>query len=265
MALKTRNEGRLLVLDVDGVMIDPRGSFETCAGAAIREAAPGLAWSDELYRRFKRLPGFNNDFRMCAAALALFEAGGMGGIEEALRSARPLPPGVEERIRETEPRCKERVQFHYRGVAHLERPLVTLPELEALEGWDVAILTGRPPEEMALAFGVLGFELPAACDSRPEFRKPAPGGLLHLADRFGAGSVHFVGDTIDDATCLARARERRPGLALTFVAVGGLRHEIAGPGDLAFPTLREFLADLSGHRSTARGPAAGRPAGGELL
>jgi phosphoglycolate phosphatase-like HAD superfamily hydrolase len=223
-------------------MIDPCGSFEKCAGTAIRELAPGVAWSDELYWRFKRLPGFNNDFRMTAAAAALFGEGGMGALERALADGGALPPHIEGRIRETEPRCKELVQFYYRNVVHLELPLVTLPELEAIAGWDVAILTGRPPEEMGMAFKVLGFELPAVCDSRPEFRKPAPGGLLHLADAHGARVVYFVGDTIDDATCLARARAARPGLALTFVAVGRLRGEIAGPRDPMHASLREFLA-----------------------
>jgi len=239
--MKRWNEGRLLALDVDGVMIEPCGSFESCAGAAIRELAPGIVWSDELYWRFKRLPGFNNDFRMVAAVAALFAAGGMDGLTTALEAGR-LPPGIEERIEETEPACKARVQHHYKDVAHLERPLITLAELESLTGWDVAIMTGRPPEELAMAFRVLGFELPAACDSKPEFRKPAPGGLLHLADTFGATRVYFVGDTIDDATCLASAHAERPGLDLNFVAVGKLRHEIAKPGDLKHENLREFIA-----------------------
>jgi len=241
--MKTWNQGRLLALDVDGVMIEPCGSFESCAGAAIRELAPGIAWSDELYWKFKRLPGFNNDFRMVAAAVSLFGAGGMEALTAALDAGR-LPPGTEERIEETEPACKARVQHHYKDVAHLERPLITLAELESLTGWDVAIMTGRPPEELAMAFRVLGFELPAACDSRPEFRKPAPGGLLHLADEFKATRVHFVGDTIDDATCLANARAARPDLDLTFVAVGKLRHEIAAPRDLQYASLREFVTSL---------------------
>jgi HAD superfamily hydrolase (TIGR01549 family) len=240
MPPKTWNEGRLLVLDVDGVMIDPCGSFEKCAAMAISELAPGLAWSEDLYWRFKRMPGFNNDFRMVAAAVAIFADGGMEGLEKAIRGG--PPPRLESQIRDLEQRCKERVQFHYHGVQRMELPLITLAELEALEGWDVAILTGRPPEEMPLAFDVLGFELPAACDSTPEFRKPAPGGLLHLADRYGASRVFFVGDTIDDATCLAKAREARPDLDLIFVAVGELRSEIAAADDLAFPTLRDFLA-----------------------
>jgi hypothetical protein len=51
-----------------------------------------------------------------------------------------------------------------------------------------------------------------------------------------------VGDTTDDATCLRRARELRPRLDLTFVAVNKLRDEIAQPGDLSYATLRDFLS-----------------------
>jgi len=248
MALGRWNEGRLLVLDVDGVLIDPCGSFEKCAAMALAEIAPGLPWSDELYWTFKRVPGFNNDFRLTAAAVALHEFGQINnGLHEHLKGGfEHLGQREQKRVAELEPLCKERVQFHYQGVKHLERPLITLQELEDIAGWDAAILTGRPPEELALAFEVLGFELPAACDTCPEFRKPEPGGLLHLAETFGAHEVVFVGDTMDDATCLRRARDaaqsRGLALELVFVAVGKLRHEIVQPGDLAYPTLRDFIS-----------------------
>jgi phosphoglycolate phosphatase-like HAD superfamily hydrolase len=248
MALGRWNEGRLLVLDVDGVLIDPCGSFERCAAMALADIVPGLPWSDELYWAFKKVPGFNNDFRLTAAAVALYELGEIkDGLHEHLKGGfAHLGQRAQKRIAELEPLCKERVQFHYQGVKHLERPLITLPELENIAGWDVAILTGRPPEELALAFDVLGFELPAACDTCPEFRKPEPGGLLHLAEAFGANEIFFVGDTMDDATCLRRARDAVRGhnlaLKLVFVAVNKLRHKISQPGDLAYPTLRDFIS-----------------------
>ena len=117
------------------------------------------------------------------------------------------------------------------------------PELEAT-GMDLAICTGRPPEELALAFEVLGFELPAVCDSEPRFRKPRPDGLLALAARFGARRVLFAGDTRDDAAALRAAREQRPELAWTFAAIGPDRARIAQAGDLRASTLRELLAGL---------------------
>ena len=237
--MRLKNRGRLLLLDVDGVMIDPCGSFEKCAAMALAEMVPELAWSDELYWKFKRIPGFNNDFRLTSAAMALFEAGEIDRLPESVHTGFPH---LEKRMDELEPYCKERLQFYYQDVKHLERPLITLHELESIADWDVAILTGRPPEELTLAFEVLGFEIPAVCDSCPEFRKPEPGGLLHLADKHKANRVCFVGDTRDDATCLCRAREARPDLDLTFVAVNKLRYEIIQPGDLTYATLREFIS-----------------------
>jgi len=234
-----KNTGRLLVLDIDGVMIDPAGSFEICCARALKEMAPDLVWSDDLYWRLKRIPGFNNDFHLTAAALALFEAGEIDRLSEATNTGFPH---LEKRISELEPRCKERMQFYYQELKHLERPLITHAELEAIVDWDVAILTGRPPDEMSLAFEVLGFEIPAVCDSCPEFRKPEPGGLLHLADTYSANRIYFVGDTRDDATCLRRTRAVRPNLDLTFVAVNKLRYEISQPEDLTYATLREFIS-----------------------
>ncbi|MDR0498566.1 MAG: HAD-IA family hydrolase [Holophagales bacterium] len=234
-----KNKGHLLVLDVDGVMIDPAGSFEMCVAMALKEMLPELAWSKELYWELKRIPGFNNDFRLMAAAVALFEAGEIDRLGEGINTGFPH---LEKCMDELEPRCKERMQFYYQDLKHLERPLITLPELEAIVDWDVAILTGRPPDELPLAFEILGFEIPAICDSCPEFRKPEPGGLIHLADRYRANRIYFVGDTRDDATCLRRAREVRPDLNLTFVAVNKLRYEISKPGDLTYITLREFIS-----------------------
>jgi phosphoglycolate phosphatase-like HAD superfamily hydrolase len=232
-------KGQLLVLDVDGVMVDPSSSFEKCTALALKDLAPGLDWSDGLYWQFKRIQGFNNDFRLTAAAVALFEAGEIGHLHESQNIGFPH---LEKRIDELEPRCKERVQHYYQDYLHLEQPLITLPELENIAGWDVAILTGRPPEELLLAFKVLGFEIPAVCDSSPELRKPEPGGLIYLADMFEAKKVFFFFDIRDDAACLRRARPLRPSIDFTFVAVNKLRHEIAQPGDLAFATLREFIS-----------------------
>ncbi|MDR2697491.1 MAG: HAD family hydrolase, partial [Holophagales bacterium] len=209
MVSGSKYKGQLLVLDIDGVMIDPAGSFETCSAMALKELAPDLAWSNEMYWELKRIPGFNNDFRLTAAALALFESGEIDRLSEALNKGFPH---LEKRMDELEPRCKEVMQFYYQDLKRLERPLITLAELEAIVDWDTAILTGRPPDEMPLAFDVLGFEIPAICDSCPEFRKPEPGGLLHLADIYSANRVYFVGDTRDAAPCLRRARAARPAL-----------------------------------------------------
>ena len=80
-------------------------------------------------------------------------------------------PELEARFQALEPTAQAVVQKHYADTIRMERPLVSLPELQAT-GWDLAILTGRPPEELGLAWRVLGFQLPAICDAAPHLRKP---------------------------------------------------------------------------------------------
>ena len=67
---------------------------------------------------------------------------------------------------------------------------------------NLAVFTGRPPQELSSAFDLLGFRLPAVGDSAPHLRKPRPEGLIQLADAFRAGQITFVGDSRDDASAL---------------------------------------------------------------
>ncbi len=229
---------RLLVLDVDGVMIDADRSFAEAVSRALQELAPQLPWSDDDFLAFKRVGGFNNDFRLCAGALALAERKEM----DRLRKAEGIGfPDLEARIQALEPSCQEAVQRHYAVTKNLEKPLIGRGELEAL-GVDVAIFTGRPPEEWAMAVEVLGFELPAVTDSAPHLRKPRPDGLLQLADTFRAQDVLFVGDTRDDAACLREAAALRPDIAWSFAAVGPDRERIGG--DLKGASLRSLLPEI---------------------
>jgi phosphoglycolate phosphatase-like HAD superfamily hydrolase len=182
--------------------------------------------------------GFNNDFRLAAGAVALAERGEM----DRLRGAEGIGfPELEARIQALEPRCQEAVQRHYADTKNLEKPLISLPELQALDA-DLAVFTGRPPEEWDMAVEVLGFALPAVADSAPHLRKPRPDGLLQLADAFRAQDVLFVGDTRDDAACLAEARSLRPDIAWTFAAVGPDRERIGG--DLLGVSLRAILPEI---------------------
>ena len=144
-----------------------------------------------------------------------------------------------------EPAAQALVQRHYANTIHMEKPLATLLELEAT-GWDLAVLTGRPPEELELAWQVLGFRLPAVCDAAPHLRKPEPSGLLQLADAFRAEEVLFAGDTVDDARCLRAAAALRPEITWRFAALGEDRTHFASPGDVQFASLRDLLPILKG-------------------
>lgn len=227
----------LLVLDVDGVLIEADRSFMEAVRLAMAELAPQQAWSDEHFRAFKRVGGFNNDFRLAAAAWVLAERGQM----ERLWSAEGVGfPDLEGPVHEREPQAQAVVQKHYAETSKLETPLIELRALQAL-GCDLAILTGRPPEELVMAFDVLGWKLPALADSAPHLRKPSPAGLLQLADAFRATHVTFVGDTRDDAAALASARALRPDLGWRFAGVGPDRERFVQDGDLAAPALLDLL------------------------
>ena len=233
--LRTRR--KLLVLDVDGVLIEAERSFMEAVSRALAELAPGLSWTDEHFRAFKRVGGFNNDFRLCSAAWVLAEHGAM----ERLWTASGIGfPDLEAEIQQREWPAQVVVQKHYAETSKLESPLIELSALRSL-GCDLAILTGRPPEELAMAFDVLGWALPAIADAAPHLRKPSPSGLLQLADAFRAESITFVGDTRDDAACLRSAREIRPDLTWRFAAVGADRDLIRDPHDLSAPTLLDLL------------------------
>jgi len=216
----------LLVLDVDGVLIDPGRAFMEAVAGALGDLAPGMAWTDGDYLRLKRAGGFNNDFRLAAGALALAE-GAAGDRLEA-------------RIRDHEPACRVAVRGHYARSRRLERPVVTRAQL-AGAGVPLAIFTGRPPEELGFAFEVLGFTLPAVGDSAPHLRKPRPEGLIQLADAYRARRITFVGDSRDDAAALRGARELRPELEWRFAAVGPDRALIALDGDPRAATLMDLL------------------------
>jgi histidinol-phosphate aminotransferase len=237
-----RAKRRLLVLDMDGVLLDGEPGFMKAVALALKELAPGLDWQDAHYHAFKRLPGYNNDFRVCAAALALAEEGGL----DLLWSK--LPADLEERIQARFALCSEAVQRHYLELPNEDVPLVTQAELAALS-WNQAVLTGRNPNELELGWKVMGFSLPGVADAAPHLCKPNLGGLLQLADAFRAEEIVFAGDSRDDAQALRGAREARPDLVWRFAAVGPQRDFIATKDDLRVPTLRNLLTILQGARS----------------
>jgi histidinol-phosphate aminotransferase len=244
-----RPRRRLLVLDIDGVLIDADRSFMEAVTRTLKELRPALPWSDATYQAFKRLGGFNNDFRLAAGALALAEAYGDVALQPVIEGTEGRGfPELEARMQALEPAAQIVVQKHYVATIQLEKPLITLDELQAT-GRDLAILTGRPPEELVLAWRVLGFDLPAVCDAAPHLRKPEPAGLLQLADAFRAEEVLFVGDTIDDARCLRAAAALRPELQWRFAALGPDRARFAVPGDLSCSSLRDLLPYLNQEQS----------------
>jgi len=117
------------------------------------------------------------------------------------------------------------------GYIHDESVLVTPETVETLtEHWPVCVLTGRPSGEADIALDRVGLDVPGerrfTMDDWEE-GKPNPRALIALAERTGADSVVFVGDTLDDVETALNAREADPHREYHAVGVltGGLTGE----------------------------------------
>jgi len=114
------------------------------------------------------------------------------------------------------------------GYIHDEPVLVDPATLDALEAaYDVGVLTGRPAAEADIALDRAGLDVPG--DHRFtmddwEAGKPDPDALMTLAERFDAGTVVFVGDTLDDVRTAENAAAADPDRTYHGVGVrtGGL-------------------------------------------
>jgi HAD superfamily phosphatase len=120
--------------------------------------------------------------------------------------------------------------FEAPGFIHDEPLILTAETRDALlAGWDVGVLTGRPRSEADIALDRVGLALPA--DHRFtmddwEHGKPHPHALTTLAERFDAGSVVFVGDTLDDVHTAVNAAADDP--AREYYGVGVLTGGLTG-------------------------------------
>jgi len=97
------------------------------------------------------------------------------------------------------------------GYIHDEPLLVDEETLSALrDRFAVGVVTGRPAAEADIALERVGLDLPAehrfTMDDWEE-GKPHPAALRTLAERFDAGRVAFVGDTLDDVATAVNADE----------------------------------------------------------
>jgi HAD superfamily hydrolase (TIGR01548 family) len=117
------------------------------------------------------------------------------------------------------------------GYIHDEDRLISPETVDALTAeWPVCVLTGRPSDEADIALDRVGLEVPEerrfTMDDWEE-GKPNPRALIALAERTGAESVVFVGDTLDDVKTALNAREADPNREYHAVGVltGGLTGE----------------------------------------
>jgi HAD superfamily phosphatase len=183
----------ILVFDMDGVLVDVTESYRETIAATV-EHFTGARPTNEQIQQFKNQGGFNDDWQLSHHIItgvgfdvpfeemkAHFQSLFLGGL--ILREKWIAKPGVLEKLNE---------QFR------------------------LAVFTGRPREEADLSLNrfapYLTFD-PIVAMEDVERKKPAPDGLVRIAQANPDAELIYVGDSIDDARSARAARIPFIGIA----------------------------------------------------
>ncbi len=182
---------QILIFDVDGVLVDVRGSFWGSALDTVRLLTGKRATWSELYK-WKAKPGNNDDWSMVSAwATAL---GRPTTYEEARGAFQQFYWGTNGKP----------------GNVRKEKLLVTPEQIERwARCFELDLFTGRTRQEFSYTFD----RWPAASHFRTvvtmddvKRKKPYPDGLLKILGERDPASALYVGDNIDDALAARAAR-----------------------------------------------------------
>ena len=224
-----------VVFDIDGVLVDVADSYRRAIVESV-DRTYGETISRDDVQQFKDAGGFNNDWELTyAAALYVLTArerdisldaftddieargGGLDAAEAVVESLLEDPAAVFDRWNPDE--LRETFQalylgadlfrdleggdppFEAPGYIH-DEPVLLRPEtLDALGDRELGVVTGRPSAEADIALDRVALTV----DDDHRFTmddwddgKPHPAALMTVAERLGATSVVFVGDTLDD-------------------------------------------------------------------
>jgi phosphoglycolate phosphatase-like HAD superfamily hydrolase len=205
MALHTT----LFALDIDGTLIDTRGSFQRI----IREKS-GI--TDDEIAVFRKTGGFNDDWDLTRAAMAWVKAGRPKIVERCHNLADVLLwCGAANDPGDQTASCIS--LYRDAGYHNFEEILVDGDALRALQTvGDVVACTGRDRWEFAEAERKLGFTFPASTVME-DVKKPDPTALLRLIQPHHT-HVFLLGDTEADRRTVDNAQAKTPARC-TFVNV----------------------------------------------
>jgi len=195
-----------LILDVDGVLVDPSSSYYAVGRKLL--AREGATLSDEDIAAFKWAGGFNDDWELARAALGVLRwrkrKGDNRPLSELL-ALHPGLPGVLQLVGEDDPGdLSAECERLYAQIAHEEVLLVEPHLLQQVAGrLPVYACTGRTQPQTLAAFKAFGVS-PKAFVSCENLRKPNPRALLPLLE--GSLNALFVGDSWDDCLTALNAQ-----------------------------------------------------------
>jgi len=194
----------LIIFDVDGVLVDVRGSFHRTTLETVRFFTNKSVTAHQL-QKWKNQSGFNDDWKLSTAWVR--SLGGKFEYDEVKRKFVELYWGAN----------------GDRGNVEREKWLLPKAQLRRLSGRaELAIFTGRVRKELDYTLehcGVrefFGHIVTAEDVFQP---KPAPEGLLAILNGRDPAKAIYVGDNVDDALAAQAA-------AIDFVGV--VSREIEG-------------------------------------
>lgn len=186
-------ESQVLVFDMDGVLVDVTDSYRETIVRTV-EHFTGQTISRETIQDYKNQGGWNNDWALSQK------------ICHDLGVDIPYATIVD----------YFNWLFLEQGLIHRERWLPRDGLLDRLsKKFELAIFTGRTTQEAEITLNREGlrdrFLLVTANDVEKE--KPAPDGLLKIAELRPSKKLLYVGDTVDDARCARAAKVPFVGIA----------------------------------------------------
>jgi HAD superfamily phosphatase len=175
---------KLIIFDVDGVLVDVRGSFHRSIIDTVRHfTGKRVTYAD--IQQWKRRTGYNDDWRLTTDWVA--SLGGRAKYAQVKREFQKVYWGVN----------------GGRGHVWRERWLVPRPRLERwAERAELALFTGRTRRELRHTlerFGMSGLFRRIVTMDDVDQLKPHPEGLLRLLNGADPSTAVYLGDVLDDA------------------------------------------------------------------
>lgn len=175
---------RILIFDVDGVLVDVRLSFWLSALETVRFlTGKRVTWAE--LHKWKAMPGNNDDWNMVARWTTAL--GRPTSYEEARDAFQPFYWGKNGKP----------------GNVAKEKLLVKPEQIERwARRYELNLFTGRTRKEFAYTFdrwkAARHFRIVVTMDDVPR-KKPFPDGLLKILGEREPASALYIGDNVDDA------------------------------------------------------------------
>jgi HAD superfamily hydrolase (TIGR01548 family) len=200
---------QILIFDVDGVLVDVRGTYWRSALETVRHITGKRVTYAELHR-WKSKPGFNDDWNMVSAWVT--SLGHPATYEEARAAFERFYWGSNGKL----------------GNVRNEKLLVTPRQIEKwAQSYELNLFTGRTRQEFSYTFerwpATKYFRNIVTMDDAK--KKPDPEGLQKILGQRDAATALYLGDNIDDA--LAARDAGVPFMAIIAPGEYGYRQRAA--------------------------------------